>query len=158
MVRAWMGSESTLVLCAVVILAVQESPGRSSSEGIVERDDHLEVLGFFGAGGGLRGGHAGGAQQRLIADQGDVALEDLVGQRVDGDFSRLAELHVHDVGFIHLDLGGDDAHVGEGHQRGTFGVLDAFDDGFAFAEGLVGHDAVKGRDGDGAVEQVLIRP
>ena len=33
MVSAWMGSESTLALCAVVILAVVERPGRSSSEG-----------------------------------------------------------------------------------------------------------------------------
>ena len=33
MVSAWMGSESTLVLCAVVILAVQESPGRNSLPG-----------------------------------------------------------------------------------------------------------------------------
>jgi len=33
MVRAWMGKESTLGLCAVVILAVVLSPGRSSLEG-----------------------------------------------------------------------------------------------------------------------------
>ena len=32
MVSAWMGSESTFGLCAVVILAVVERPGRSSSD------------------------------------------------------------------------------------------------------------------------------
>ncbi len=69
--------------CAVVILAVVERPGRSSSDGVVEGDDDLEVLGFFRAGGGLRSGDAGGAQQRLIADQGDVSLEDLAGNGVD---------------------------------------------------------------------------
>ena len=33
MVRAWMGRESTLDFCAVVILAVVERPGRSSAVG-----------------------------------------------------------------------------------------------------------------------------
>ena len=51
----------------------------------VEGDDDLEVLGLFGAGGGLRGGDAGGAQERLIADFGDVAFEGLAGEGVDGD-------------------------------------------------------------------------
>ena len=110
---------------------------------IVERDHDLEVLGFFGAGGRLRSGDAGGAQQRLIADQGDVSLEDLAGNRVDGYIGRLADLDVDDVGLIHFDFGGDDAHVGDGHERGAFGVLNAFDDGLALAHRLVGHDAVK---------------
>ena len=124
--------------------------------GLVEGDDDLEVLGLFGAGGGLRGGDAGGAQQRLIADQGDVALEDLAGKGVDGDVGGLADLDVDDVGLVHLDLGGDDAHVGEGHQGRAFGVLNADDDGLAFADRHVGHDAVKRGDGDGVVEHVLI--
>ncbi len=49
-----------------------------------------------------------------------------------------------------------DAHVGQGHQRGALGVLDALDHRFALADGLVGHDAVKGGDGDGQVEQILV--
>ena len=108
-----------LGLCAVVILAVVERPGRSSSAGLIERDDDLEVLGFFGAGGGLRGGDAGGAQQRLVADFGDVALEDPAGKGIDGDVGGLVHGDVDDVGLVDLDLGGDDAHVGEGHQGGA---------------------------------------
>ena len=75
-----------------------------------------------------------------------MALEDFAGKGVDGDVGGLADLDVDDVGFVHLDFGGDDAHVGEGHQRGAFGVLDADDHGLAFANGHVGDDAVKGRD------------
>ena len=131
-------------------------PGAQFAVGIVERDDHLEVLGLLGSGSGLRSGHAGRAQQRLIADQGHVAFEDFVGQRVHGHVGGLARLHVHDVGLIHLHLGGDYAHVGERHQRGAFAVLNSLDDGFALAHRFVGHDAVEGRGCDGLVEQILI--
>ncbi len=117
--------------------------------GLIERDDDLEVLCLFSAGGRLRSGNAGGAQQRLIADQGHVSLEDLAGHGVDGDIGRLADLDVDDVGLVHLDFGGNDAHIGDGHQSGAFGVLNADDDGLAFADRQVGHDAVKGRDRDG---------
>ena len=82
-------------MCAVVIFAVVERPGRRSSSRrreLVEGDDDLEVLGLFGAGGGLRGGDAGGAQQGLVADLGDVAFEDAAGQGIDGDVGGLAEL------------------------------------------------------------------
>ena len=85
-----------------------------------------------------------------------MSFEDLAGQGVDGDFGGLAELDVDDVGLVDLDLGGDDAHVGQGHEGGAFGVLDAFDHGFALADGLVGHDAVKGGDGHGEVEHILV--
>ncbi len=91
MVSAWMGSESTFGLCAVVILAVVRESGAQFVGGRVQRDHHLEVLGLLGAGGGLRGGHAGGAQQGLIANQGHMAFEDLAGQGVHGDFGRLAD-------------------------------------------------------------------
>ena len=79
----------------MVILAVVERPGRSSSSSapgsLVEGDDDLEVLGLFGAGGGLAGGDAGGAEQGLVADLGDVAFEDAAGQGIDGDVGGLAE-------------------------------------------------------------------
>ena len=121
---------------------------------LVEGDDDLEVLGLFGAGGGLRGGDAGGAQQGLVADFGDVAFEGAAGEGIDGDVGGLAELDVDDVGLVDLDLGGDDGHVGERHQGGALGVLDADDDGFAFADGDVGDEAVKGGAADGLVEGV----
>ena len=79
----------------------------------------------------MRGGHAGGAEQGLVADQGDVALEDLAGEGVDGDFGGLADLDVDDVGLVHLDFSGDHTHIGDGHDGRAFGVLNAFDDGFA---------------------------
>ena len=71
-----MGSESTFDLARGGDLGRGGESGPQLVGGLVERDDDLEVLGLFGAGGGLRGGDAGGAQQRLVADQGDVALED----------------------------------------------------------------------------------
>ena len=78
-------------LCAVVIFAVVERPGRRSSEGVVEGNDNFEVLGFLHAAGGLAGRDAGGAQEGLIADLGDVAFEDFAGQSVDGDVGFLAD-------------------------------------------------------------------
>ncbi len=122
----------------------------------VEGDDDLEVLGLFGAGGGLRGGDAGGAQQRLIADFGDLAGEGLAGEGVDGDVGRLAEGDVDDVGLVDLDFGGDDGHVGEGHQGGALGVLDAEDDGLALADGDVGDEAIEGSDAAGEAERVVV--
>jgi hypothetical protein len=74
----------------------------------VQGNDDLEVLCLFGAGCGLGGGDAGGAEEGLVADLGDVALEDAVGERVHGDIGGLAHSDVDDVGLIDLDLGGDD--------------------------------------------------
>ena len=63
---------------------------------------------------------------------------------------------VDDVGLVDLDLGGDDGHVGEGHDGGAAGVLDADDDGLAFADGDVGDEAVEGGAADGLVEGVVV--
>ena len=38
-----------------------------------------------------------------------------------------------------------------------FGILNADDDGFAFADRQVGHEAVKGRNRDGLSERVLLK-
>ena len=78
------------------------------------------------------------------------------GKRIDGDVDRLAHGDVDDVGLVDLDLGGDDGHVGEGHQGGAFGVLDADDDGFAFAHRHVGHEAVEGSAADGLVSASIV--
>ena len=63
---------------------------------------------------------------------------------------------VDDVGLVDLDLGGDDGHVGEGHEGGAVGVLNADDDGLAFADGDVGDEAVEGGAADGLVECVVV--
>ena len=123
---------------------------------LIESDDHFEVFGFFNAAGGLAGGDAGRAQESLVANFGDTAFEDFAGQSVDGDIRYLAIGHVNDVGLVDFDLGGDDRHVGEGHEGRAFGVLDALDDHLALADGLVGDDAVEGSDGDGSVEVILL--
>ena len=151
-----MGIVSAFGLCAVVILAVAERPGRRSSGGVVQGHDDLEVLGLFGAGGALRGGEAGGAEQGLVADFGDVALEGTAGKGVNGDVGGLAKRDVDDVGLVDLDLGGDDGHVGEGHQGGAVGVLDADDYGFALADGDIGDEAVEGGAADGLVEGIEV--
>ena len=77
------------MLLAVVIFAVRREAGAQFVGGVVEGDDDLEVLGFFLSAGGLAGGDAGGAQQGLVADLGDVAFEDLAGKRIDGDVGGL---------------------------------------------------------------------
>jgi len=77
-------------------------------------------------------------------------------ERVDGDIGGLAEPEVDDVGLVDLDLGGDDGHVGEGHQGGTLGVLDAHHDGLSLAHGNVGDQAVEGGAADGFVEGVEV--
>ena len=85
-----------------------------------------------------------------------MAFEDFAGEGIDGDVGGLAERTVDDVGLVDLDFGGDDRHVGEGHQGGALGILDADDDGFAFAHGLVGDDAVEGGAADGLVEGIEV--
>ncbi len=130
--------------------------GTEIVRGLVQSDDDLEVFGFFRSGGALRGGEAGGAEEGLIADLGDVAFEDPAGQGIDGDVGGLVQGDVDDVGLVDFDLGGDDGHVGEGHDGGSAGVLDADDDGLAFADGDVGDEAIEGGAADGLVESVVV--
>ena len=123
--------------------------------GNFEGDDDLEVLGLFGSGGALAGGDAGGAEQGLVSNLGNFAFEDAAREGVDGDVGGLAEGDVDDVGLVDLDFRGDDGHIGEGHQGGAFGVLDAKDDGLAFADGNVGDEGVEGGAALGEAEGVV---
>ncbi len=68
----------------------------------------------------MASGDAGGAEEGLVADLGDVTFEDAAGKGIDGDVDGLVELDVDDVGLVDLDLGGDDGHVGEGHEGRAF--------------------------------------
>jgi hypothetical protein len=126
------------------------------ARGGIEGDDDLEVFGLFGAGGGLAGGDTSGAEEGLVADLGDVAFEDAAGQGIDSDVDGLVHADVDDVGLVDFDLGGDDGHVGEGHEGRAFGVLDAEDDGLTFADGDVGDEAVEWGAADGFVEGVEV--
>ena len=94
--RAWMGMVRALGLCAVVIFAVVERPGRSSSRSTPGSGSRvtttLKSLASSVPVVDLAGGDAGGAEQRLVADLGDVAFEDAAGQGIDGDVGGLVEL------------------------------------------------------------------
>ena len=157
---AWMGMVRALGLAAMVILAVVERPGRSRR-------------------GGCRAGVWSRVTTTLKSLASSVPVVDcevampVVRSRAWSPTSVTWPLKVRpgrastvtsaawprdvdDVGFIDLDLGGDDGHVGEGHQGGALGVLDADDDGLAFADGDVGDEAVEGGAGDGLVESVEV--
>ena len=73
-------------------------------------------------------------------------LNVLFGDRVDGDVGRLVELDVDDIGLIHLDFGGDQRHVGDGHDEACGRVLNARHHGFADAHRQIGHHAVERAD------------
>src|SRR6185437_16700242 len=122
----------------------------------VERDHDFEILRFFGAGGGLGGGNAGGAEQRLVADKCDVTLENFIGQGIHSDVGGLADGDVDDIRFVHFHFGRDHTHVSQGHEGGALGVLDAFDHGFAFTDRLVSDDSIERSNGDRTVEEVLV--
>ena len=102
----------------------------------------------------MGGGEAGGAEDGGVADFDDVAFEGATGHGVDGDVGDLIEFNVDDVGFVHFDFGGDDGHVGDGHDERRRGILNAGDDGFADADGEVSDDAVDGGDRLGTAENV----
>ena len=91
--RAWMGMVRALGLLRGGDLGGGGEAGAELVEifagELVEGDDDFEVLGLFGAGGGLAGGDAGGAEEGLVADFGDVAFEDAAGQGIDGDVGGL---------------------------------------------------------------------
>ena len=156
MVSAWMGKETTLSLCAVVILAVVDRPGRSSSEGASSVTTTLKSLASSVPVVDCDVAYAAGAQQSLVSNQRHMALEDLARDGVDGHVGGLAKLHIDDIGLVHLHFRGDHAHVGQRHQGRAGRVLNAGDHRFAFLDRHVGDDTVKRRDRDGFVEHVLI--
>src|SRR6266496_4760885 len=83
---------------------------------ILHRHHDFEVLRLLAGRGRLRRGDAGGAHDGVVADLTDDAVEDFARDGVDGHVGGLAEMHVDDVGLVHLDFGGDHRHVGDRHQ------------------------------------------
>ncbi len=69
-------------------------------------------------------------------------MENFLRDRVDRDFRRLTQAHIYDVGFIYLNLGCDDRHIGERHQGAAECVLDADDHGLPFTDRQVGDYAI----------------
>ncbi len=74
-----------------------------------------------------------------------LALERLVGNRVNRDFRRLIKFYVDDVGFIHLNFRRDDRHIRHRHKSAARRILYAHDHGLAFMDGKVRYRAVKRR-------------
>src|SRR5581483_11036301 len=112
---------------------------------IVQRDHNLEILGLLAGRGALRSGNTGGAHDRRITNFDHPTLERLIRNRVDGYVSGLPELHIDDVRLVHLHLGGDDRHIGDGHDRAAQRVLDTRHHRLAHAYREVRHHAVNGR-------------
>ena len=65
-------------------------------------------------------------------------------------------MHIHNVGLVHLYLGGDDRQIREGHNGGSLGVLDADHDGLSFPNGDVGDKPVEGSARDGSIENIKV--
>ena len=96
-------------------------------------------------------GHDVALRRGLLAHLGDVAVEDVVGEGIDGERDALPFLHAADVSLVDI---GNDAHVGEVlcddeegwrvHGRGY---------GLSFLHLLGQHDAVDGRC-DGGITEV----
>ena len=87
-----------------------------------------------------------------------MPLEGLVRDGVDGDVSLLIQLDVDDIGFINLDFGRDDRHVGDRHDGGTRLVLNAHNHRFTDAHREIGDYAVKRRLHVVLVENVVEAP
>src|SRR5580658_6854558 len=83
----------------------------------VKSDHDLEIFGFLARRGALRGGESRGANNSRVADFNHIALERSVRDGVNGHLRGLIQLHVDNIGFVHLYFGGDDGHVGNGHDR-----------------------------------------
>ena len=64
----------------------------------IEHDDHFEVRGLLCC--GLLARRLDGA----VADLGDMALENPIGNRVDGDLRRLPKDHVGNIRLVDFDL------------------------------------------------------
>ncbi len=114
-----MGTRQDVVFVRGGDLSCGRESGAELFRRAIEGHDNFEILGFFSTAGALAGGDAGGAEQRLVADQRYVTFEDLARQGVDGDVGSLTDLHVHDVGFVHLDFRSDHGHVGQRHEGGA---------------------------------------
>ena len=117
------------------VLDALDRKTRDEVLGNIERYDDFEVLRFLAGSRALRSSQTGGANDSGVAYLDDFALEDSIRYRVDGHFSRLVQLHVHNVGLIHLNFGSDDRHVGNRHDGAGGGILHARNHGFAHAHG-----------------------
>ncbi len=103
-------------MCAVVILAVQERPGRRSILVGSSVTTTLKSLASSVPVVDCEVATPVGAQERLIANLSDLAGEGLAREGIDGHTRCLAERNVDDVGLVDFDFGRDDGHVGERHQ------------------------------------------
>ncbi len=94
------------------------------------------------------GGGGAGFLNRAVADFRHASPEDLVRNRIDRDASRLCELYLGDIRFVHLDFSFENGHVRNGEQHSARIVHCADDDVLPLLDVAPRHDAVHRRRDD----------
>src|SRR5579863_3377275 len=119
-----MGTVITFFFCAVVILEVEESPGRSPSGGFCSVTTTLKsfaswlpVVDCVEARPELR-------STACVPTSVTFPLKNFPGM-ASMVTSASSHFHAHDVGFIHHHFGGHHGHIRNGHQVAAGGVLDS---------------------------------
>ena len=110
------GWRAAFLRVAVVILAVVDRPGRKSSGGSCKVTTTLKSLASWLAEIRCEVATPVERTMALLPISVTTAVKGLLGNGVDRDFGGLAELHVDDVGLVHLHFGGNDRHVGKRHR------------------------------------------
>ena len=139
---------------AVVILAVAESPGRRFSGGSCSVTTTLKSFASWLAEVCCEVETPVERTMALLPISVTTALNVFLGIASMLTSAGWPSLHVDDVGFVHLDFGGDDGHVGQSHERAARRILDADDDGLAFPHRQVRDHAVVGRGVGGLLQHV----
>src|SRR5437879_2159774 len=120
-------------------------PGPHFFGRIIERHHHLEILRFLAGYRALRSRETGRPDDGRVADLDHVALECAVRNGIDSDIGHLIQLHVNDVGLIHFHFGGDQRHVGYGHDHRARQIGQARNHGLTHAHRQIGHHTVERR-------------
>src|SRR6266849_2576894 len=120
-------------------------PGPHFVGRIIESHHHLEILSFLARYRALRSRETRRSHDGRVADLDHVAFEGSVRNGVDRDIGHLVQLDVYDIGLIHFHFGGDQRHVGDGHDHRARQIGQAWNHGLTHAHWQVGHYAVKRR-------------
>ena len=152
-VSAWIGTATTPLRRRRCDFCGAGEPRAHVRDFFVQCGDDLEI-------GRLRRARDVGGVARLdrtVADLGHPCAEHPVWHRVDRDRGRLFERDRRNIGFIHLELGFDDGHVGNSEQDGSGIVHRPDDDVLAFLDVAARDDAVHWRHDDDLAEGVARR-
>ena len=106
---------------AVVILAVQERPGRISSGGLSSATTTLKSLASWLEMALCEAARPVERRMAVLPISVTWPLKVLLGMASMVMSAGWSELHVDDVGLIHFDFGGDQRHVRDGHDDAAGG-------------------------------------